>query len=144
MTMNMLWDELTEEQKVACSAQRRDRLESRRTRETIEIDHIWSPGTTQEIHEPLLISIGRYADGRIGEVFIDGREEGKGKVAQRTSALRNDVAVLISIALQFGAPIDVLRDAVARAEVPVFDKMRVMPHTLIGSVLDALAAEAGR
>ena len=138
----MMWDELTEEQKLLCAPQRRLRLQERRTCDMIEVDHVWSPATAQEIVEPLLVSIGRYPDGRIGEVFIDGREKGKGKVAQRTTALRQDVAVLISIALQYGAQIEVLRDAMGRGEVQAMGRVRVMPHTIIGSVLDALAAEA--
>ncbi len=137
------WDDLTEEQKLLCSPQARERMADRRTRETIEIVHIWSPFTSQEIHEELLVSIGRREDGRIGEVFLDGRERGQGKVAQRETALRQDVAVLISIALQYGAPIDVLAAAVGRGEVNVMGKARVMPHTIIGTVLDTLAAEAG-
>ena len=149
------WDDLTEEQKLLCAGidperaedgphgQARLRLPGRRTCDTIEVDHIWSPATSQEIVEPLLLSIGRHEDGRIGEVFIDGREIGRGKVAQRTTALRQDVAVLISIALQYGAPIEVLRGAVSRAELNVMGKARIVPQTIVGTVLDALAGEQG-
>jgi hypothetical protein len=137
----MVWDDLTERQKLDTAT--RVRLPSRRHSDLVEVVHIWGAGTTQEIHEPLLLDIGRYPDGTIGEVFITGLEDGPGKVAQRAVALRGDVATLISIALQYGAPIEVLRDAVARSEVSVMGKTRVLPHTIIGTVLDALVAETG-
>lgn len=136
------WDDLTEEQKLLVSPQPRHRLADRRQHDIFEVAHVWSPATAQQIVEPLLLSIGRYENGRIGEVFIDGLEEGKGKVSDRTTALRNDVATLISIALQYGAPIDELRGAMARSEVNLMGKVRMMPHTIIGTVLDALAGEA--
>jgi hypothetical protein len=137
--MTMLWDELTEEQKVLCAPRRR--LDDRRHHDIVEVMHVWSPATPEQIVEPLLLSIGRYEDGRVGEVFIDGLEAGKGKVSSRTTALRSDVATLISIALQYGAPIDVLRGAMSRSDVNVMGKVRMMPHTIIGTVLDALAGE---
>lgn len=137
------WDKLSEEQKVLCSPQPRLRLPDRRPSDLIEAVHVWSPATTQQVIEPLLLTVSRYDDGagRIGEVFIDGLEEGRGKVSDRTMALRQDVATLISIALQYGAPIDELRAAMARSEVNFMGRTRMMPHTIIGTVLDALAGE---
>jgi hypothetical protein len=43
------------------------------------------------------------------ELFIDAH-----KVASQTAEDARDIAVLISIALQYGAPVDVLRQAVGR------------------------------
>lgn len=87
----------------------RERLPDRRASDALEVMHVWWPGTTQEIHEPLLVTVGRYEDGRPGEVFIDSLAEARGKLAARTLNLQKDVAVLISIALQHGAPIEELR-----------------------------------
>lgn len=137
------WDDLTEDQKLA-AARLRIRLPDRRTADTVSVNHTWAPATTQEVVEPLLVTIGRYEDGRIGEVFIDGNEErGRGRVSDRTRFLRHDVAMLISIALQHGATVDELRGAIGRAEVNVMGETRLMPHTIVGTVLDALAAEEG-
>lgn len=119
----------------------RERLPDRRATDAIEVMHVWAPGTTQEIHEPLLVSVGRYEDGRIGEVFIDSLAQARGKLAARTMDLQKDVAVLISIALQHGAPIEELRAAVGRGDVNLMGKTRSMPATIAGTVLDALAVE---
>lgn len=119
----------------------RERLPDRRASDALDVVHVWSPGTSQEIHEPLLVTVGRYDDGRIGEVFIDSQAEAKGKLAARTLDLQKDVAVLISIALQHGAPIEELRAAVGRGDVNLMGKTRSMPATIAGTVLDALAAE---
>lgn len=141
----MTWDELTEEQKLEASAPRqwRERLPDRRALDAIEVAHIWAPATDQQVEETLLVSIGRYADGRLAEVFIDyPLREGERRKSDRTVNLGHDVATIVSIALQYGAPIEVLRRAVGRAEVNYMGTARLMPHTIIGTVLDALAAEA--
>lgn len=122
----------------------RDRLPDRRYSEAIAVTHVWSPATSQEIHEPLLVNVGRYADGRIGEVFIDSLAEAKGKLAQRTLDLQKDIAVLISIAIQHGATIEELRAAVGRSEVNLMGRSQMLPATIAGAVLDVLAAEAGK
>lgn len=119
----------------------RERLPHRRECACIELEHVWSPATTQETREPLLVTIGRYPDGRVGEVFIDSLAEARGKLAQRTLDLHKDVAVLISIAMQHGASVDELRAAVGRGEVNVMGTMRSLPATIAGTVLDALAGE---
>lgn len=119
----------------------RERLPDRRQSEAVETVCVWGAATTQEVHEPLLVTYGRYPDGRIGEVFINSMAEAQGKLASRTLSLQQDVAVLISIALQHGAPIEELRAAVGRGEVNAMGKVRSMPHTIAGTVLDALARE---
>lgn len=119
----------------------RERLQERRESEAIEVVHTWAPGTSQEIPEPLLVTVGRYPDGRVGEVFIDSLAEAKGKLAARVTDLQKDVAVLISIALQHGASVDELRAAVGHAEVNIMGRVQQMPATIAGTVLDALASE---
>lgn len=120
----------------------RERLPDRREADAIEVMHLYAPGTEQQVEEHLLVTVGRYADGRIGEVFISYPprllERRKSELTQR---LGGDIGTLISIALQYGAPIETLRAAMGRAEVPVMGRMQAVPHTIIGTVLDALAAE---
>jgi hypothetical protein len=55
------------------------------------------------------ITIGRFPDGIIGEVFIDG-----GKSGQDVQSTAHDAAVAISLALQHGVPIETIRHAVTR------------------------------
>lgn len=122
----------------------RERLPDRRASEAVTITHVWSPATAQEIHEPLLVTLGRYEDGRVGEVFIESLAVAKGKLAQRTLDLQKDVAVLISIALQYGAPIEELLAAVGSSEINLMGKTQKLPATIAGTVLAALAAETKR
>lgn len=111
----------------------REKMPDRRAGDTLEVDHFLPDGNLM----PLVLMIGRYADGRIGEVFIEF-EFPRQKTAQ--TALGHDVATLISIALQYGAPLQVLRDAMGRSPVNTMGNMVERPHTLIGTVLDALTA----
>ncbi len=122
----------------------REPLPERRRSYAVEVIHVWSPGTPQEIYEPLLVNIGLYDDDRIGEVFIDSVAEKLGRLSQRTIDLQKDTAVMISIALQHGVPIEELRAASARAETNVMGRMRVMPATIAGTVLDVLANEQAK
>ena len=55
------------------------------------------------------ITIGRFPDGVIGEVFIDG-----GKSGQDVQSTARDAAVVLSLALQHGTPIEAIRHAVTR------------------------------
>ncbi len=54
-------------------------------------------------------TVGRYEDGRLGEVFLHNH-----KVGCTVGVMASDAAVLCSIALQHGVPLDVLRDALMR------------------------------
>jgi ribonucleoside-diphosphate reductase alpha chain len=119
----------------------RDRLPDRRESELIEVEHVWR-GAHGEVVETMLVTISRHEDGRIGEVFIDyPPRDGERKKSERTIALGRDIAVLISIALQYGAPLDVLCHAVSREDAYVLGEIRVVPSTPVGTVLDAMAAE---
>jgi ribonucleoside-diphosphate reductase alpha chain len=74
-------------------------------------------------------TIGRYPDGRLGEIFLAARKAG---CAADTAA--RDAAITASIALQFGADAETIcralcRDAAGRASGP------------LGVVLDLLAAD---
>ena len=117
----------------------REVLPNRRESSADEVTHIWSPATDQEQVEDMLVTIGLYEDGRVGEVFINYvRDEGERKKADRVINLGHDVATIISIAIQYGAPIEKLRDAVGRSDVNYMGQVRSMPHTIVGTVLDHL------
>jgi hypothetical protein len=53
--------------------------------------------------------IGRFEDGRIAEIFINGSKVG---TAAETNA--QDAAIIASLALQHGCPIDTIRHALIR------------------------------
>ena len=68
-----------------------------------------------------------FDDGRLGEVFV-----GNHRADSHADACAKDAAILSSIALQFGAPLDVLRRALLRDS-------QGSPSTPIGFALDLLA-----
>ena len=116
----------------------RERLPPARETTTLDIEHVGQDSLGNTIAQDFTISLSRYEDGRIAEVFIDVPYQQR-KFA--TALLGKDVATLISIALQHGATIDELRAATGRGETSRMGRIIDAPHTLIGTVLDALAAE---
>ena len=56
----------------------------------------------------LIVGIGRYADGRLGEVFVDVDKSGTA-----LSTLIKDSAILLSLALQHGADATTIRAGLA-------------------------------
>jgi hypothetical protein len=54
-------------------------------------------------------TVGLYPDGTLGEVFIAG-----GKTGQDIQSTARDAAVVLSLALQHGIPIETIRHAVTR------------------------------
>lgn len=119
----------------------RERLPDRRESDLIEVEHVWR-GPHGDVAETVLVTIGRHPDGRIGEIFLDyPPREGERRKAERVMALADDFAVVVSIALQYGAPLDVLRHAISREEVIQLGKLIEVPSTILGSVLDAVAME---
>jgi hypothetical protein len=88
----------------------RTRLPNRRTAETraFERDNL-------KYH----MTIGLYPDGRIGEIFLNAEHANS-----LLDVLAHDAAILASLALQFGCPLDTLRHALKRdaqgiAESPI-------------------------
>lgn len=55
-------------------------------------------------------TVGKFADGRIAEVFINSAT----KLSSTADVNAADGAVAVSLALQYGCPIDVLRTAMKR------------------------------
>jgi hypothetical protein len=56
-----------------------------------------------------MATVGRFADGRVAEIFLTNHKAGS-----TAGILASDAAVLCSIALQHGAPLEVLRRALMR------------------------------
>src|ERR1700688_408791 len=54
--------------------------------------------------------IGRFDDGRVAEIFINGV-----KVGSAAEANAQDAAIVASLALQHGCPIETIRHALARS-----------------------------
>ena len=78
-----------------------------------------------------LATIGYYEDGAVGEVFVNTRRQ-----SNDAANLARDAALILSIALQYGVPVEELAASVSRVE-----KNGGLPHTIIGSVLDLLVRE---
>src|SRR5512138_1808487 len=76
------------------------------------------------------VTIGHYSDGRVAEVFAN-RIYGKNsaKVGTLLDDVCRDAAILVSFALQFGAPIDTIAPALTRND---FNE----PTTIIGAILE--------
>jgi hypothetical protein len=54
--------------------------------------------------------IGRFDDGRIAEIFINGC-----KVGSAAESNAQDAAIIASLSLQHGCPLDTIRHALARS-----------------------------
>jgi hypothetical protein len=78
----------------------RERLPNRRVSETFEIEV-----TRRKYH----VSFSRFPDGRLAEIFISNN-----RVNSDSDTAAKDSAVVCSIALQFGVPVDVIRRALMR------------------------------
>lgn len=94
-------------------------LPQRRPSETFTIKH--------GHHVAFTVTVGYYADGEIGEVFVSGHKTGSD-----LEAVARDGAVLLSIALQHGVPLAILKHAITREQSGA-------PSTVIGQVIDRLA-----
>jgi hypothetical protein len=78
----------------------RQRLPNRRLAETCELE---CAGLKY------VCTIGRFADGSIGEVFLTNHRVNSG-----AGIMASDQAVLASLALQYGVPLETLRKAIMR------------------------------
>jgi hypothetical protein len=97
----------------------REALQMRRSSETFELEF----GQYMPLY---VVTVGYYGDGRLGEVFING-----GKSGELVEAIARDGAVLLSLALQFGAPIETIAKALTRDG-------QGQPSSLVGAVVDKL------
>ena len=76
------------------------------------------------------ITLGFYEDGALGEVFING-----GKSGELVEAIARDGAVMLSMALQYGVPIETIRHSITR-------DAQGAPSSIIGAVVDQLSEAA--
>ena len=95
----------------------RQELPMRRHAETFDLDYN---------NLLYVVTIGRYPSGAIGEVFINFEKSGT-----MAEAIARDGAVLLSLALQYGAPLENMRTAVTR-------DARGEPSSIVGAVVDKL------
>jgi hypothetical protein len=74
-----------------------------------------------------LATISRFSDDRLAEIFISNAKAGS-----HSDAAAKDAAVVCSIALQFGVPVDVIRHALLRDS-------QGRPSSPLGAALDRIA-----
>jgi hypothetical protein len=98
----------------------RERLPDRRSSETFDVD---------VAGRRYRVTVSRYADGRLGEIFISNNKAG----SDSDTAAR-DSAIVCSIALQFGADVETIRKALCR-------DARGTAGGPLGVALDLLAAK---
>lgn len=76
-------------------------------------------------------TIGYNREGQISEIFLQA-----GRIGSGIEAIARDTAVAASLALQYGCPVDVMRNAVTRLD----DKSPAGP---LGKFLDKIVSEGG-
>jgi hypothetical protein len=76
-------------------------------------------------------TVSHFANGQLAEIFL-----GNGRAGSDVDAAAKDSAVLASLGLQYGIPLDVLRKALLRDS-------QGTPSSPLGAALDILAAEDG-
>lgn len=94
-------------------------LPARRAAETVELQHGGK-------NARFTVTFGYYEDRRLGEIFISGAKAGS-----EVEAVARDGAVLLSIALQYGVPIETIKGAITR-------NLDGTPSTIIGAVVDRI------
>jgi hypothetical protein len=96
----------------------RQRLPNRRLCETFSFEHGGLKYTA---------SIARYAGGELAEIFVSNHKSGSD-----ADAAAKESAVICSIALQHGVPVEIIRRALLR-------DARGNPASPLGSALDIIA-----
>jgi ribonucleoside-diphosphate reductase alpha chain len=99
----------------------RQRLPNRRASESFTFE-------CNNLHYTATIS--RYADGRLAEIFL-----GNAKAGSHSDAAAKDSAVVCSIALQHGVPVETIRKALLR-------DARGNPASPLGAALDIVAGQS--
>ncbi len=98
-------------------------LPNRRAGENFEMRH----GGKNTV---FVITTGHYPDGRVGEVFISGAKAGS-----EVDAVARDGAILLSLALQHGVPLETMKHAMTR-------EPDGSASTIVGAVVDRLLESA--
>jgi ribonucleoside-diphosphate reductase alpha chain len=100
-------------------------LPQRRHVETFELKH-----RTETTEQTYTVSVGYFESGPFvspAEVFVSGS-----KVGSAVEAVARDATVLLSIALQFGVPLEVIHGAITR-------DASGHASSIIGAIIDHLA-----
>lgn len=84
----------------------RERLPNRREADTFEFVHVWPNGRSHDF----IATVGLYPDGRPGEVFL-----ATGKSGEQFDISLKDSAIALSLALQYGCPLEVLAPTFLRS-----------------------------
>jgi hypothetical protein len=84
----------------AASAMNRERLSNRRQCENFDFEHA---------KHRFWLTTSRYSDGRPAEIFLSSR-----LVGSPIEAIARDAAIVVSIALQFGADLETIRSALTK------------------------------
>jgi hypothetical protein len=92
----------------------RERLPDRRKAELVDFEHNGRKWTA---------TVGRFADGRVAEVFLD---TAKGAAVGELAA---DAAIVASLALQSGCPLETLRHALQDRQAGPLGAARSLPDT---------------
>jgi hypothetical protein len=98
----------------------RERLSNRRPALTFDLE-------VGGLH--YVVSVGHFVDGALAEIFITN-----GKAGSDSDTAARDSAVVASIALQFGVPLDLLRHALMR-------DAQDRPSGFLGTALDFVAKQ---
>jgi hypothetical protein len=105
--------------------------------------------TTSFAGEKYDVTVGFYPDGRIGETFVNRiRDKAAARLGEQLDGICRDSAILLSFALQYGAPLNAISRAVTRND----DNE---PSTIVGALVELMeklgeqkrggdAAEAGQ
>lgn len=105
----------------------RERLPNRRGSENIEFETVARPGVNPKAYSATL---GYFPDGRLAEVFLRA-----GKAGTDLAIQAQETAIVASFALQYGAPIELIRAAMPRTADG-------KPEGPIGRLLDILSEAA--
>ena len=95
-------------------------LDNRRAGENFELRHGGKNAS-------FIITLGRYPDGAVGEVFISGAKAGS-----EVDAVARDGAILLSLALQHSVPLETIRHAMTR-------EADGSASTIVGAVVDEIS-----
>jgi hypothetical protein len=104
----------------------REPLADRRAHELIDV--VYAPKGRKAI--PITLGLGRFADGAVAEVFLS--QPKALSTDMEAEALLRDATILISKALEHGAPFAALQTAMTREDDDT-------PSSIVGCVLDAMA-----
>jgi hypothetical protein len=106
---------------------RRATLPNRRLSETFTISF-----SGERYH----VTIGFYADGMPGEIFINRvRDKAAAKLGEQLDGVCRDGAILLSLALQHGVSLDTIHHAITRNSDDE-------PSTIVGAIVDTLLAKS--